>query len=101
MEENKNSSNIRIPRVLYNCLLGFFVIVFLVSLILIARYGIESFRNGQGYDDHHVQGIALPKDAGEPAPLGGGVDICVGIGRKHDTDAACGRYTNLGLYSLE
>ena len=51
MEENKNSSNIRIPRVLYNCLLGFFVIVFLVSLILIARYSIESFRNSQGYND--------------------------------------------------
>lgn len=51
MEENKKKSNIRIPRVLYNCLLGFFVIVFLVSLILIARYGIESFRNSQGYGD--------------------------------------------------
>ena len=49
MEENKNSSNIRIPRVLYNCLLGFFVIVFLVSLILIARYSIESFRNSFPY----------------------------------------------------
>ena len=47
----KKSSTIRIPRKLYNCLLGFFVIVFVASMIVIARYGVDSFRNSQGNND--------------------------------------------------
>ncbi len=47
----KKSNTIRIPRKLYNCLLGFFVLTFLVSLTLIARYAVESYRNGQSNDE--------------------------------------------------
>lgn len=47
----KKKSSIRIPRWLYRCLLGFFAIMFTVSLVLIARYAIESFRTSQGYND--------------------------------------------------
>ena len=67
----KKSNTIRIPRKLYNCLLGFFVLVFLVSLTLIARYAIESFRNGQGYNDlsnlkESLQAAATTKPTEKP-----------------------------------
>ena len=47
----KKSNTIRIPRKLYNCLLGFFVLIFLVSLTLIARYAVESYRNNQSNNE--------------------------------------------------
>lgn len=46
-EPAKKSNTVRIPRVIYNCFLGIFVCVFLVSVILIGRYAIDSYRNGQ------------------------------------------------------
>ena len=47
----KKKSSVRLPQWLYRCLLGFFALMFAVSLVLIARYAIESFRTSQGYND--------------------------------------------------
>ena len=47
----KKKSSVRLPRWLYRTLLIFFAAMFTVSLVLIGRYAIESFRTAQGYND--------------------------------------------------
>ena len=49
--QSKKSSSVRLPRWLYRSLMIFFAVMFTVSLVLIARYAIESFRTSQGYND--------------------------------------------------
>ena len=78
--EEKKKNTIRISRKLYNCLLGFFVLVFVVSLVLIARYAIESYRNGQEFNDlsnmkESLQQATPTKPSAPPAttPSGGTV----------------------------
>ena len=47
----KKNNSVRLPKWLYRILLIFFAVMFTVSLVLIARYAIESFRTSQGYND--------------------------------------------------
>jgi sortase B len=67
----KKSNTIRIPRVIYNLFLGVFACVFLVSAILIGRYAIDSFRNGQDTNDmanrkESLQAAATTKPTEKP-----------------------------------